>query len=302
MLIPPGPIRVLVATKPVDFRKGMDGLVAPVKDQLKADPFSEIHRGSLQFSRGKRNQTMTFTLISVLAGGIQGRKAPLPHRAHQFLYLATTPSRHRSGGLPDDAHGRAERRTHHSPCGITHGFGQIEDDRGSEGRRPQTRQGFWATRRTCSRSRTRRGSGRLSPFLSIAVPLSQLGLTGARTEICTCASWTGDISSLASLAANSAFHLRRVGCSRSQFFSARFWCAHSAASSPKLSYLSSARSRSRSFAEACSPSVGVAVSGLGFPGPFGLVSAGAGWVGIINPPPPFAMMGSAPVSLVELCR
>ena len=26
MLIPPGPIRVLVATKPVDFRKGMDGL------------------------------------------------------------------------------------------------------------------------------------------------------------------------------------------------------------------------------------------------------------------------------------
>ena len=28
MLIPPGPIRVLVATKPVDFRKGMDGLAA----------------------------------------------------------------------------------------------------------------------------------------------------------------------------------------------------------------------------------------------------------------------------------
>jgi len=28
VLIPPGPIRVLVATKPVDFRKGMDGLAA----------------------------------------------------------------------------------------------------------------------------------------------------------------------------------------------------------------------------------------------------------------------------------
>ena len=42
MLIPPGPIRVLVATKPVDFRKGMDGLAALVKEQLKVDPFSGV--------------------------------------------------------------------------------------------------------------------------------------------------------------------------------------------------------------------------------------------------------------------
>ena len=42
MLIPPGPIRVLVATKPVDFRKGMDGLAALVQEQLKADPFSGV--------------------------------------------------------------------------------------------------------------------------------------------------------------------------------------------------------------------------------------------------------------------
>ena len=42
MLIPPGPIRVLVATKPVDFRKGMDGLAALVSEQLKADPFSGV--------------------------------------------------------------------------------------------------------------------------------------------------------------------------------------------------------------------------------------------------------------------
>ena len=40
MLIPPGPVRVLVATKPVDFRKGMNGLAALVKEQLQADPFS----------------------------------------------------------------------------------------------------------------------------------------------------------------------------------------------------------------------------------------------------------------------
>jgi transposase len=42
MLIPPGPIRVLMATKPVDFRKGMDGLAALVKEQLRADPFSGV--------------------------------------------------------------------------------------------------------------------------------------------------------------------------------------------------------------------------------------------------------------------
>ncbi len=40
MLVPPGPIRVLIATRPVDFRKGMDGLAALVQEQLKADPFS----------------------------------------------------------------------------------------------------------------------------------------------------------------------------------------------------------------------------------------------------------------------
>jgi transposase len=42
MLVPPGPIRVPVATKPVDICKGMDGLAALVKEQLKADPFSGV--------------------------------------------------------------------------------------------------------------------------------------------------------------------------------------------------------------------------------------------------------------------
>lgn len=40
VLIPPGVVRVLVATKPVDFRKGANTLAAVVKEQLKADPFS----------------------------------------------------------------------------------------------------------------------------------------------------------------------------------------------------------------------------------------------------------------------
>lgn len=33
---------MLIATKPVDFRKGMDGLAAYVEQQLQADPFSGV--------------------------------------------------------------------------------------------------------------------------------------------------------------------------------------------------------------------------------------------------------------------
>jgi hypothetical protein len=48
---------------------------------------------------------------SVHVGGIQA-KAPALHRAHLFLYVATKPFRHRSGGLRGDARDRAERQTH----------------------------------------------------------------------------------------------------------------------------------------------------------------------------------------------
>jgi len=42
VIVPPTGVRVLVATKPVDFRKGMDGLAAYVKEQLQADPFCGV--------------------------------------------------------------------------------------------------------------------------------------------------------------------------------------------------------------------------------------------------------------------
>ena len=42
MIVPPTGISVLVATKPVDFRKGMDGLAAYIEQQLQADPFSGV--------------------------------------------------------------------------------------------------------------------------------------------------------------------------------------------------------------------------------------------------------------------
>ena len=39
---PSGLVRVLVATRPVDFRKGMGGLAALVKDELLKDPYSGV--------------------------------------------------------------------------------------------------------------------------------------------------------------------------------------------------------------------------------------------------------------------
>ena len=42
MIAPPVGVRVLVATKPVDFRKGAGGLAALVKEEMGADPFSGV--------------------------------------------------------------------------------------------------------------------------------------------------------------------------------------------------------------------------------------------------------------------
>ena len=50
MILPGGPLRIFVATRPVDFRKGMDGLAAVVQQQLRLDPFC----GAVFVFRAKR--------------------------------------------------------------------------------------------------------------------------------------------------------------------------------------------------------------------------------------------------------
>ncbi len=50
MIAPPSGVRVLVATKPIDFRKGANGLAALIKDEMRADPFS----GAIYVFRAKR--------------------------------------------------------------------------------------------------------------------------------------------------------------------------------------------------------------------------------------------------------
>lgn len=40
MIFPSNRVRIMVATKPVDFRKGHDGLASLVKNELRKDPFT----------------------------------------------------------------------------------------------------------------------------------------------------------------------------------------------------------------------------------------------------------------------
>lgn len=50
MIGPTGAVRVMVATKPVDFRKGAEGLAILVREAMPADPFS----GTVYVFRAKR--------------------------------------------------------------------------------------------------------------------------------------------------------------------------------------------------------------------------------------------------------
>jgi len=50
MIAAPSTVKVLVATRPVDFRKGADGLAAMVREQIGHDPFS----GTIFIFRSKR--------------------------------------------------------------------------------------------------------------------------------------------------------------------------------------------------------------------------------------------------------
>lgn len=50
MIGPSGHVRVMVATRPVDFRKGAEGLAGLVRETMGADPFS----GTIYVFRAKR--------------------------------------------------------------------------------------------------------------------------------------------------------------------------------------------------------------------------------------------------------
>jgi transposase len=79
VIVPPTGVRVLVATKPVDFRKGMDRLAAYVEQELHADPFS----GIIYVFRAKRTDKVKLlfwdgTGVCLLIKRLEGAKFRWP--------------------------------------------------------------------------------------------------------------------------------------------------------------------------------------------------------------------------------
>jgi transposase len=79
MIVPPTSVRVLLATKPLDFRKGMNGLAALVQEELKADPFS----GIIYVFRAKRTDRIKLlfwdqTGLCLLSKRLEGAKFRWP--------------------------------------------------------------------------------------------------------------------------------------------------------------------------------------------------------------------------------
>jgi transposase len=80
---PTGAVRVMVATQPVDFRKGAEGLAALVRERMQADPFP----GAVYVFRAKRAHLPTFdirfatrhdrvSVASVFRNGVAGCTFP----------------------------------------------------------------------------------------------------------------------------------------------------------------------------------------------------------------------------------
>ena len=78
MIAIPGGARVLIATRPVDFRNGMDGLAAVVKEHLRADPYS----GAIFVFRAKRADRVKLILwdgtgLCLFTKAARGGRVPL---------------------------------------------------------------------------------------------------------------------------------------------------------------------------------------------------------------------------------
>ena len=58
MIFPSNRVRIVVATKPVDFRKGHNGLAALVKNELRKEPFT----GTVFVFRSKRADRLKFVI------------------------------------------------------------------------------------------------------------------------------------------------------------------------------------------------------------------------------------------------
>ena len=100
MILVPAGVRVLVATKPVDFRRGADSLATLAKDELQRDPFS----GTTLVFRSKRADRLKILawdgsgLILYWNDSRRGVSLAADQRRRDaFVGLATGRARGRSG-------------------------------------------------------------------------------------------------------------------------------------------------------------------------------------------------------------
>jgi len=86
---PTGSVKVMVATRPVDFRKGAEGLAALVREQMGADPFS----GSVYVFRAKRADRVKLifwdgTGVCLYAKRLEDGKFQWPHLGDSVMRLS----------------------------------------------------------------------------------------------------------------------------------------------------------------------------------------------------------------------
>lgn len=91
MILPSGPLRIYVATKPVDFRKGIDGLAALAQQELRLDPFS----GVVLVFRAKRADRLKILVwdgsgMVLIAKRLEGTKFVWPRAKDGVMKLSSS--------------------------------------------------------------------------------------------------------------------------------------------------------------------------------------------------------------------
>ena len=103
MIGPSGAVRVFVATRPVDFRKGAEGLAALVREVMQADPFD----GAVYVFRARRAQRLSLCTPSSDSGQSDGSIVLI------FFEGLWTSGDHAEGAFTD--RGRVERDDRDEP-------------------------------------------------------------------------------------------------------------------------------------------------------------------------------------------
>ena len=96
---PPAGVRVLIATRPVDFRRGADGLAATVQSVLRQDPFC----GTIFVFRSKRADRVKMlvydgTGLVLIWKRLEGAKFKWPAISDGVMRLSVANRNHRRPG------------------------------------------------------------------------------------------------------------------------------------------------------------------------------------------------------------